>query len=75
MMCRRAFSFVYEMEKELQGDAPSPPRFKSWIGNIPELPNAVKKSSIQYPEGDIRALTTLDFLIKKVGGVFKNPVF
>ncbi len=76
-MSRKAFTFVYEMERELAGAAKPrpPPLFASWVGRIPELPESVKRGSVRFPEGDIRALTTLDYLIKKTGGVFRDPRF
>lgn len=74
-MCRKAFDFVYEMERELKGKQQQPPsNFNSWVGHIPELPQSVKKSSVKFPEGDLRALTTLDYLIKKLGAVFRDPI-
>ena len=66
--------FLYEMQPS-DNDESKRPLFQSWVGKLRELPESAKISSIRFPEADLRALQTLDALLKATGGVFKEPRF
>jgi hypothetical protein len=51
------------------------PLFQSWVGKLRELPESAKISSVRFPEADLRALQTLDALIKATGAVLKTPKY
>jgi hypothetical protein len=51
------------------------PLFQSWVGKLRELPENAKISSVRFPEADLRALQTLDALIRASGAVYKKPRF
>ncbi len=71
---RKAFEFVYRMQPSDEEDAKRP-LFQSWVGKLRELPESAKMSSVRFPEADLRALQTLDALIKATGGVFRTPKY
>lgn len=72
LVCRKAFEFVYRMEPA-DDEESRRPLFQSWVGKLRELPENAKVSSVRFPEADLRALQTLDALIKATGFVFRNP--
>ncbi len=74
MACRKAFEFVYRMEPADDEDSRRP-LFQSWVGKLRELPENAKISSVRFPEADLRALQTLDALIKGTGAVLKKPKY
>lgn len=71
---RKAFQFAFEMEPA-DDEESRRPHFNSWVGKLRELPESAKISSVRFPEADLRALQTLDALIKATGAVFKNPKY
>lgn len=74
MLRRKAFQFVYEMKPEDDEDSRRP-FFQSWVGKLRELPESAKVSSVRFPEADLRALQTLDALIRATGAVLKRPKY
>lgn len=73
-LCRKAFQFVFQMEPA-DDEESRRPLFNSWVGKLRELPESAKISSVRFPEADLRALQTLDALIKATGAVFKKPKY
>ncbi|EIE23551.1 hypothetical protein COCSUDRAFT_28911 [Coccomyxa subellipsoidea C-169] len=71
---RKAFQFVYQMEPADDEDSRRP-LFSSWVGKLRELPESAKISSVRFPEADLRALQTLDALIRATGAVLKTPKY
>lgn len=66
--------FLYKMQPSDMLESRRP-LFQSWVGKLRELPESAKISSVRFPEADLRALQTLDALIKATGAVFREPRF
>ncbi|CAL5224815.1 g7564 [Coccomyxa viridis] len=71
---RKAFDFVYRMNPADDAEEKRP-LFQSWVGKLRELPENAKISSVRFPEGDVRALQTLDSLIRASGFVYRKPKY
>ncbi|KAK9836203.1 hypothetical protein WJX81_008501 [Elliptochloris bilobata] len=71
---RVAFEFAYAMrelpQSEEEARALPQPRFQSWFGRLPALPEQAKRG---LREADLGALQTLDALLRATGGVFRYP--